>query len=58
EAIAHETSSVAPHVTVSIGVGTVVPAADDDVMRFVEEVDRRLYSAKQRGRNMVVGHPL
>lgn len=58
EAIAHETSMVAPHVTVSIGVGTTVPAADDDVMRFVEEVDRRLYSAKQRGRNMVVGHPL
>lgn len=58
EAIAHETSTVAPNVTVSIGVGTIVPADEDAVKRFVDEVDRRLYSAKERGRNMVVGRAL
>jgi PleD family two-component response regulator len=46
---------VAPTVTVSIGVGTIVPSSDDSPVRFMEEVDRRLYEAKQRGRNCVVG---
>jgi diguanylate cyclase (GGDEF)-like protein/PAS domain S-box-containing protein len=52
--IPHETSSVGPTVTVSIGVGTIVPAAEDEPVRFIEEVDRRLYQAKQGGRNTLV----
>ena len=52
EAIAHEASTVATHVTVSIGVGTVVPGAGDPV-QFIELVDKRLYCAKQQGRNRV-----
>lgn len=55
EAIIHETSTASPIVSVSVGVGTVVPTADDTAVAFLEEVDRRLYQAKQRGRNMVVG---
>ena len=55
EAIPHERSKVAPQVTVSIGIGTIVPTADDSAVRFIEEVDKRLYQAKQRGRNCVVG---
>jgi diguanylate cyclase (GGDEF)-like protein/PAS domain S-box-containing protein len=58
EAIKHETSTVASTITVSVGVGAIVPTAGDEAMSFVEEVDRRLYSAKQRGRNLVVGHAL
>ena len=54
ERIPHERSTVAPTVTVSIGVGTIVPSAEDSAVSFVEEVDRRLYRAKQRGRNCVV----
>lgn len=55
EAIPHERSSVAPLVTISVGLGAVVPTSEDSPLRFVEEVDRRLYEAKQRGRNRVVG---
>ena len=54
ERIPHETSSVAPTVTVSIGVGTLVPSAADELVHFIEEVDRRLYRAKQGGRNALV----
>jgi diguanylate cyclase (GGDEF)-like protein/PAS domain S-box-containing protein len=54
EAIPHGASTVAPTVTVSIGVGTIVPSADDTAMQFIEEVDRRLYRAKQAGRNRAV----
>ncbi len=55
EAIPHERSTVGPIVTISIGVGTIVPSGDDSPVRFIEEVDKRLYEAKQRGRNCVVG---
>jgi diguanylate cyclase (GGDEF)-like protein/PAS domain S-box-containing protein len=54
ERIPHEASPVAPTVTVSIGVGTKVPTAEDDPLRFVDEVDQRLYRAKQGGRNSLV----
>lgn len=55
EAIPHERSTVGPAVTISIGVGTIVPSVDESPLPFLEEVDRRLYQAKQRGRNCVVG---
>ena len=54
EAIAHEGSTVASTVTVSMGIGTVLPAPDAKPVDFVEEVDKRLYRAKQQGRNAVV----
>jgi diguanylate cyclase (GGDEF)-like protein len=52
--IPHETSAVAPTVTVSIGAGTIVPSAEDRPVQFIEEVDKRLYQAKQGGRNSLV----
>jgi diguanylate cyclase (GGDEF)-like protein/PAS domain S-box-containing protein len=54
EGIAHATSPVASTVTVSLGVGTIIPSATDEPLRFIEEVDRRLYRAKQGGRNCLV----
>ena len=58
EAIPHERSTVAACVTVSLGVGTLVPTADDKPVAFLEEVDKNLYRAKQGGRNsLVVGKP-
>lgn len=49
--IAHDRSPVAGCVTVSLGIGTLVPQAAHDPQRFLHEVDTLLYRAKQRGRN-------
>ena len=51
--IEHQDSKVAAYVTVSLGVGTIVPddeATSDD---FIEAVDQALYQAKQKGRNQI-----
>jgi diguanylate cyclase (GGDEF)-like protein len=55
--IPHETSSVSDHVTVSIGVATIVPAKGDTPKAFFEKADQCLYKAKEGGRNRVVGCP-
>jgi diguanylate cyclase (GGDEF)-like protein/PAS domain S-box-containing protein len=52
--IAHGNSSVASAVTISLGVGTTIPSSNDLLVRFIEEVDKRLYRAKQGGRNALV----
>ncbi|MGL4315052.1 MAG: sensor domain-containing diguanylate cyclase [Pseudomonas sp.] len=57
ERIAHEQSNVAPLVTVSLGVGTIIPKAGDSPRAFIEAVDRLLYQAKQQGRDRLLhGH--
>jgi diguanylate cyclase (GGDEF)-like protein/PAS domain S-box-containing protein len=53
-AIEHAGSTIAPIVTLSLGVGTISPSSDDDPAKFVDAVDRRLYRAKQDGRNMII----
>lgn len=52
--IQHEKSQVSQFLTVSLGVGTIIPTRNDEPIRFIEEVDRRLYQAKQKGRNCIV----
>jgi diguanylate cyclase (GGDEF)-like protein/PAS domain S-box-containing protein len=54
EAISHEKSTIGNLVTVSAGVGTVVPSGDDSLLSFIDSVDRCLYRAKQAGRNRLV----
>ena len=54
EQIAHEASPAGQILTVSIGVSSITPSHQDDPLRFIEEADRRLYQAKQRGRNCIV----
>jgi len=54
EQIAHAASGVSQVLTVSMGVATIIPAAGDVPMAFIEAVDQRLYLAKQAGRNRVV----
>jgi PleD family two-component response regulator len=57
EQIAHEQSNVAQLVTVSLGVGTIIPEAHDTPLAFIEAVDRLLYQAKQQGRDRLLhGH--
>ncbi|HEY4318813.1 MAG TPA: sensor domain-containing diguanylate cyclase [Herbaspirillum sp.] len=54
-AIAHAASAIGPSVTFSMGIGSIVPVHGDDMSGFLSEVDRRLYLAKQRGRNCIAG---
>jgi diguanylate cyclase (GGDEF)-like protein len=52
--IPHESSSVAGHVTVSIGVATEVPEKGREYSDLISRADRCLYAAKDQGRNRVV----
>ena len=54
EAMPHARSEIGPMLTVSCGVGTRIPALHEDALSFIEEVDRRLYRAKQTARNCIV----
>lgn len=42
------------NVTVSLGVGTVVPTRQDDANAFLDRIDRHLYEAKRQGRDRIV----
>jgi diguanylate cyclase (GGDEF)-like protein/PAS domain S-box-containing protein len=54
EQIPHAASAVGQLLTVSLGVGTIIPTATDTLTQFVDAVDRRLYRAKQGGRDRSV----
>lgn len=50
----HESSPVCEHVTVSLGVGTLMPSLDDaDLGELVERTDKALYAAKRAGRHRI-----
>ena len=44
------------HVTISIGVESLVPRNGQTAADLVEAADRALYAAKRRGRNLAVAH--
>lgn len=52
--IQHAHSQVAPQLTISLGVGTLIPGPFDQSQAFLERVDRLLYKAKHQGRNQAV----
>jgi diguanylate cyclase (GGDEF)-like protein/PAS domain S-box-containing protein len=54
EHIPHEGSDVSKYLTTSIGLCTAIPDCGDEVRTFIEMADRRMYQAKQRGRNTIV----
>ncbi len=49
----HETSMTSGFVTVSIGVVSIVPDKDSDLLDFIAHADAALYKAKNAGRNRV-----
>ncbi len=51
--IAHSQSSVADHVTISIGVAAVDPHQSLDTTQIVEAADSAMYQAKKTGRNRI-----
>lgn len=53
QAIIHAQSPHEQRITVSIGVGSVVPGEHLKPSDFIEAVDRQLYAAKRNGRNRI-----
>ncbi|MBI2354353.1 MAG: diguanylate cyclase [Deltaproteobacteria bacterium] len=52
-AIPHAHSTIADHVTVSIGCATYIPPPDDNWGMLVNATDKMLYRAKNEGRNRI-----
>ncbi|NJL91630.1 MAG: diguanylate cyclase [Coleofasciculaceae cyanobacterium SM2_1_6] len=50
----HSASKVANHVTLSIGVATLIPQANLAARELIAQADQHLYHAKASGRNQVV----
>ena len=49
----HESSPTNEFVTVSVGVTSIFPNKDSDMLKFTVEADKALYQAKNSGRNRV-----
>jgi diguanylate cyclase (GGDEF)-like protein/PAS domain S-box-containing protein len=54
EQIPHAQSAVGPVLTISLGAATCIPTHADELRGFLDSVDKRLYRAKQQGRDCIV----
>jgi diguanylate cyclase (GGDEF)-like protein len=52
--VSHEGSETSSFVTLSLGVDSTQPKAEDKISAFVERTDQALYQAKRTGRNKVM----
>ena len=51
--IPHENSKVSQLLTISLGVSTMIPTNDTHFMELMDNADKQLYQAKQKGRNCI-----
>jgi diguanylate cyclase (GGDEF)-like protein/PAS domain S-box-containing protein len=51
--IPHEKSLVSQLLTISIGISTITPTRNDEAIKFIATVDKKLYVAKEKGRNSI-----
>jgi diguanylate cyclase (GGDEF)-like protein len=51
--IPHADSHVSDHVTISVGVATLIPQSDSLAKEIIKNADQSLYDAKHRGRNQI-----
>ena len=56
--IPHEQSELEPFVTMSLGVHSIIPTAQDSLDRFIRHADKALYHAKASGRNRIFNYQL
>ncbi|WDP90854.1 MAG: diguanylate cyclase [Desulfobacter sp.] len=52
--ITHEHSPTAAHVTISLGLATIIPGRESNATRLIQSADQALYKAKEAGRNQFV----
>ena len=52
--ISHNTSETLDHITVSVGVATLIPVQGSMPEFLVKAVDNALYKAKESGRNKLI----
>lgn len=52
--ISHADSAIAPFITLSLGVATLIPALDQTPDALIHQADVALYNAKNQGRNRVI----
>ncbi len=51
--IKHKSSSIQPHITISIGVAEAAASTEQSMDEFIDQADKALYKAKDNGRNQV-----
>jgi len=51
--IHHPNSSVSSYVTLSIGIRSCIPTAENSLDSFIQQADQALYKAKEKGRNRI-----
>lgn len=52
--IANTKSDISNYMTVSIGIITLIPTINDTIDSIMKKVDKKLYQAKEKGRNRII----